>query len=425
MFSNSRLIGFMRAWLCPGAAAFILVCALAGAHSIYGQSMPGFQAPTKPKAQDNTTVSLKAARGQAPLSKLYGHLRIDSGKVRSLPPLDPSERKRAVSEKPLRIGVVRPLPMALDPLADSVVYPVTEGNVYVAGLVSEGALYTRVHFTNMSLPPGARVFVYSMSNPDEYHGPYEGRGASADGTFWTPRLTGDTVVIEYDTAPGTTSKGTPFTVSEVSHTFKEVAADNDQALFCNVEVPSDWANVAKSVGMLDFISGGFESICTGTLLNDAASDQIPYVLTANHCISSQTEAQSVIVFWNYNTGDNPPSGTPTTFGSNLLATGDSSDYTLLRLTGSLPGGLFFSGWDASFVNSSTPVRGIHHPNGSHKRTSTGNTNSICPSSGLSGPCQNFIGVTWDDGITEFGSSGSGIWTGTPSTAKLVGALSAG
>src|SRR6185436_3566328 len=40
-------------------------------------------------------------------------------------------------------------------------------------------------------------------------------------------------------------------------------------------------------------------------------------------------------------------------------------------------------------------------------------------------CQNFTGVTWDDGITEFGSSGSGIWTGMPSNAKLVGTLSAG
>src|SRR6185295_1380942 len=119
----------------------------------------------------------------------------------------------------------------------------------------------------------------------------------------TPPLKGDTVVIEYFTAPGSKSKGTPFLVSEVSHTFKDLFTPNDPAGACNLEVINPWVTLAKSVGMLDFISGGFEAICTGTLLNDAASDQIPYVLTANHCIETQTEAQSVIVFWNYTTGD--------------------------------------------------------------------------------------------------------------------------
>ena len=79
----------------------------------------------------------------------------------------------------------------------------------------------------------------------------------------------------------------------------------------------------------------------GTLLNNAANDQKPYFLTANHCISTQTEAQSVTVYWNYNTGDSPPGGTPTTNGANLLVTGTSSDFSLLLLTGSVPGGLFF------------------------------------------------------------------------------------
>jgi hypothetical protein len=433
MSCNSRSIGFMRAYLRLSAAAFILVCALSSAHSIYGQSVPGFQAPDKPKGQDNTPLSVKAARGQAPLRKLYGHLKFDSAKVRRLPPLDPSEQKKVVNEKVLRIGVVRPLPLPLNPLTDSAAYVVAEGEVNVSAIVTEGALYTRVHFKDMSLPPGARVFVYSASKPDEYHGPYEGHGASADGTFWTPPLSGDGVVIEYVTAPGTKSKTAPFTVSEVSHTFKNVFEENDQAGSCNQEVQSPWLNIAKSVGMLDFISGAFEGICTGTLLNDAASDQIPYVLTANHCISTQTEAQSVIVFWNYNQpgADDPPPGTATTFGSNLLATGTSSDFTLLRLTGSLPAGLFFSGWNANPL--STPpvsVTGIHHPQGSHKRISFGATNSSS-ANGLPGPPQNFTGVTWSSGTTEEGSSGSGIWTGVPdgvndvNNVRLVGTLTGG
>src|SRR6185436_17252811 len=120
-----------------------------------------------------------------------------------LPALNPSEQKKAVSEKLLQIGVVRPLPIPLNPLRDSTAYVVAEGEVNVSAVATEGALNTRVHFKDMSLPPGARVFVYSASKPAEYYGPYEGHGPSADGTFWTPPVSGDTIVIEYVTAPGT------------------------------------------------------------------------------------------------------------------------------------------------------------------------------------------------------------------------------
>jgi hypothetical protein len=444
MSFNSRSIGFMHAYLRLGAAAFILVCALSSAHSIYGQSMPGFQAPNKPKALDTTPLSVKAERGQAPLSLLYGHLVMDAKKVRRLPALDPSLQKRILNEKLLRVGVVRPLQLPLNPLTDSTAYSVAEGEVNVSAVTTEGALYTRVHFKNMALPPGARVFVYSASNPDEYHGPYEGHGASSDGTFWTPLLTGDTVVIEYVTAPGTKSKGTPFQVSEVSHTFKDSLSPNLPAGACNNDVSTQpqWLNLAKSVGMLDFIDdetdpdtgNRFEVKCTGTLLNDTASDQIPYVLTANHCVDSQTEAQSVIVFWNYNQAgaNDPPAGTPTTFGSNLLATGTSSDFSLLRLTGSLPGGLFFSGWNANPLSSPpVSVTGIHHPMGSHKRISSGATNGICANGLPGGVCGNYTGVTWSSGVTEPGSSGSGIWIGQPdgvndeNDVRLVGTLTGG
>ncbi|HEY6045915.1 MAG TPA: hypothetical protein VIU65_04885, partial [Pyrinomonadaceae bacterium] len=211
------------------------------------QSMPGFQAPEKPRTAE-IPDSIKAERGLAPLSRLYGHLIMDQQKVRRLPPLDPSEQKKAVSEKLLRIGVVRPLPLPLNPLTDSTSYIVAEGEVNVGAVATEGALYTRLHFKDMSLPPGARVFVYSASQPDDYHGPYEGHGPSADGTFWTPPLKGDTVVIEYLTAPGSKAKGTPFLVSEVSHTFKDLFAPNDPAGACNQEVPIAWQNLAKSVG---------------------------------------------------------------------------------------------------------------------------------------------------------------------------------
>ena len=420
-----HFLSWLRAATARALPAIIIFSALLFAGSAYGQSVPGFQAPDKPKVKDDTPAAVKAARGEVPFSRIYGQLKPGSAKTKRLGPLSGSEKKRK-DQKFLRIGVVRPLVTPLDPVADSALYPVAEGYIRVAGIVSEGAVAVRLQFKDMSLPPGARVFVYSPANPNEFHGPYEGRGASEDGTFWTPPISGDTAIIEYFTPVSSNSTKTPFKVLSVAHTYKDLSGVNDPAGFCEQEVTADWQNVAKSVGRIDFVTGGAVGSCTGTLLNNVANDQKPYFLTANHCISTQTEAQSVTVYWNYNTGDNPPGGTPTTHGANLLVTGATSDFTLLFLTGSVPGGLFFSGWDSSPFNSTASGAGIHHPQASHKRLSFGTARQ--PNAGNCPPGKQCLRVDWSSGVTESGSSGSGIWVGNPSDPggpKLIGNLIGG
>lgn len=400
--------------------ALIAFFLLSGAHSAFGQSAPGYQAPPKPPVKEESTLT-KVARGQAPLAKLYTHLKPDASRIKQLPALSP-RLKRSKSEKLLQVGVVRTLSSALNPLTDSAMYSIAEGDVRVSAVRSEGARYLRVLFKDFSLPAGARVFVYSKSAPDAYAGPYDGRGLWNDGTFWTPALRGDELVIEYLSPAGKQSNDVPFTVSEIAHIYKDQFTP-DAAGACNLEVTAPWANAAKSVGMLQFVTGGLVALCTGTLLNDSNTNLDHHVLTANHCISSQSEAQSAQIYWNYNTGDNPPGGTPSSFGANLMVTGTTSDFSLLRFGAVIPG-LYYSGWDANPVGPSTPVTGIHHPEGSHKRISFGATNSNCAPE-LPGPCMNFSDVTWSQGVTEPGSSGSGIWTGPPDNPSLVGTLTGG
>ena len=236
----------------PRTAALPLLMLLAA--SVQAQSAPGFNSPEKPKPTTEVSVQVKAARGEAPLGRLYSQLKVEPAKVERLPALTAREKQKESSEKLLRIGVVRPLDRRLSPLPDGSFYKIAEGNVRVMGIVSEGALYTRVHFTGMSLPDGARVFVYSMKNPDDFYGPYEGHGAAEDGTFWTPPLEGEGVVVEYFTPNSVTKKsGTPFKVSDISHIYKDVRA-TDAAGACNLEVVAEWANVAKSVGFVSSAS---------------------------------------------------------------------------------------------------------------------------------------------------------------------------
>jgi outer membrane protein assembly factor BamB len=398
------------------AAACLFFCA----SLISAQSLPGYRAPHKAQPKEES-LQTRAAHGQAPLRKLYDHLRPDAAKRKHLPPLSAREKRRRL-DKLLQIGVVRTLPFALDPVTDSAEYSTAEGGVKVASVVSEGALYVRLHFKNFSLPAGARVFVYSAANPDFFFGPYEGRGPWNDGTFWAPALPGDQVVIEYTSPLG--SRGlAPFTVSQIAHLYKDTPPIGEPAGACNLDVAPAWTEVAKSVGMLQFVTGGLVALCTGTLLNDSNTNIDHYVLTSNHCINSQAEAQSAQIFWNYNSGETP--GGSSSFGADLKVSGTASDFSLLRFGGVIPG-LFYSGWDANPVATSTGVTGIHHPSGSHKRISFGATNANCPS-WLGALCPNFTGVTWNQGVTEPGSSGSGIWTGAGDAAssKLVGTLTGG
>ena len=76
---------------------------------------------------------------------------------------------------------------------------------------------------------------------------------------------------------------------------------------------------------------GSSGICSGTLLNNRRQDFTPYFLTAAHCVDTDEEARSVIVFWNYQTqtcngGLLAFQSVPRTEGARLLSTlgGDKS-----------------------------------------------------------------------------------------------------
>src|SRR5947207_6097615 len=71
------------------------------------QSMPGYQPPDKGKPANELSNSQKAARREAPLAKIYGHLKPDAAKVKQLPALTRKEKKKQKTEKQLQIGVTR------------------------------------------------------------------------------------------------------------------------------------------------------------------------------------------------------------------------------------------------------------------------------------------------------------------------------
>ena len=177
----------------------------------------------------------------------------------------------------------------------------------------------------------------------------------------------------------------------------------------------------NAVAGIGYIAG--DSLwCTGQLLATVANDETPYLLTANHCVPNQNTAKSAEVYWRYqtavcNSGSPPPlASVPQSAVTELLAGNGYQDFSLLMVEGALPAGATWAGWSsATSIPNNTELRGIHHPQGTFKRFSLG----VKKKSVYAG----YLLSEWYDGITQVGSSGSGIFLAD--TQQLVGQLCCG
>jgi hypothetical protein len=107
-------------------------------------------------------------------------------------------------------------------------------------------------------------------------------------------------------------------------------------------------------------------------------------------------------------------------GATLLYNTATTDTSLVRLSGTPPGGAMYAGWSVgSAAGVGAPVTGIHHPRGDLQKISFGSIVSYttCTASsdemfscdGASSANGTFMDVQWASGMTEAGSSGSGLF----------------
>ncbi|MCK4658278.1 MAG: trypsin-like peptidase domain-containing protein [Phycisphaerae bacterium] len=344
------------------------------------------------------------------------------------------DRIRAMQGRVLRYGVGRDIRVEL---ADGQWHKLPGGDwLWVVDVVAQGALGVRVHFAELDVPPKAHLYVYATDAPEKVKGPYDRRDMSDSRELWAPTAFGERIRIEYllpAEAMVDRIGHRPFIIDRIQHIYLEPmvklwaegngSGDGRDDLSCHNDVTCypDWANVAAASAGIGYI-GSDALFCCGTLLNCVAADGTPYFLTANHCIDSDADAESCEVYWFYETtscNGSPPwlSSVPQTAVAQRLAYGStysSSDYCLLLLEGSLPGGVVFAGWTSAAVSNGTNCTSVHHPSGTFKRISFGT--KISSSAYL-------ITVDWYDGPTWYGSSGGGLFL--DSTQQLVGQLLGG
>ena len=327
---------------------------------------------------------------------------------------------RTLTLKPNQVGVNRSVEVSPNTRAQKFVNP-DGSQVIVLVIKSSGASGVGVHFRNFSLADGEEVYVYGTGANSIVFGPFTNKGPWGSGEFWSGTVDGDTIVIEF--YEKTEEGGQGFDVFEISHILTELdwrfRSHEPDVLNCQVDASCYGDAEKNAVGRILFNDNGMY-VCTGTLLNNLAQDRTPYFLTANHCVSTQAIAQTVEVYWFYQT-TSCNSGVLRTWaysppGANLLATQSSNDFSLLRLQNNAPGGAWFSGWTSAVQPTGTGVFGLHHPDRyippsipSYLRRVTGSitsTNVNCGDTGL----LNGYGTDWTSGATEPGASGSGLFT---------------
>ncbi len=297
---------------------------------------------------------------------------------------------------------------------------------------SEGAKSLNLIFDSFNLPPGARLFLYN-EKLNHTLGAFTSRNNKPSGKFAVSPVAGDEITIQYE-VPEKFQPDPSFIITNVNHDFlgilkyDERRPLNKTAGACNIDINCDpgqkWDDVKDAVCRL--IVNGRE-ICTGTLLNNTADDDKPYVISAAHCYDEWRYAETTVYTFNYESPycaplDGDPSHSVS--GAVMKAQFDSLDFALAELSLVPPPEYhpYYSGWDrsATVPDSSTT---IHHPQGDikkiaydHDRAEFSDFNSNYTKNG-------FIKILrWDGGVTENGSSGGPLFN---PAKNLVGTLTGG
>ena len=293
---------------------------------------------------------------------------------------------------------------------------------------SPGATDLNFGFTRYRLPPGATLHV---TGADGYHeGPYDHRDNETHGQLWTPVVPGDAAVIEL-LVPAEPEFEPKLELYHVGYGYRDLfdlfpspkqgACNND--VICPEGDP--WRDQIQSVAVYGI---GGSTFCTGQMISNLqACGQHQYFLTAEHCGMTAGNAPTMTVYWNF---EAPTCGllsggslAQNQTGATFLADAVAPDVTLLELD-DVPDpayNVYYSGWDRS---DAIPVGtvAIHHPSTDEKAISF-DEDPLTYSAAWSGADTHWRVGNWEDGTTEPGSSGSGIWH--PDNGLLIGTLSGG
>ncbi|WP_340155080.1 T9SS type A sorting domain-containing protein [uncultured Winogradskyella sp.] len=310
---------------------------------------------------------------------------------------------------------------------------------------SENAYSLNFMFDVFNIPEGAKLYVYNSDKTDLLR-PFTHYNNNDENVLGTWMVEGNEAIIEYY-QPANVSGTANIVVGSVVHGYR-TAKSYQKALGdsgnCNQDVDCDISpttdpyglntikeNVKKAAGML--VTGG-SGFCSGTLVNNTNNDGTPYFITANHC--SGGEGSWAFRFnWrsptpSCSTTASSPNGSydQTVSGATLRANSSQSDMELVEITDTSffnnNPDVVWAGWNNSTTQTPVVNFGVHHPSGDIQkacRDDDGAARNVVNFNGNANTQMWYI-TEWELGVTEQGSSGSGLFN---ESGELIGMLSGG
>ncbi len=359
----------------------------------------------------------------------------------------------AAGTKVLRIGVGRDVPASAQARSEGLQWARVNGGYAAHWRVSSPqARALRVGIDPLVLPPRTELRFAGDDGAGTVYGPFAVSEIFAPGTtYWSPVLESETAIVEVFVPDGDAPGEVVMGVTRVSHLFASPRdADVERAakigesqscerdLICLSATNAALASVGKAVARMTFVDSvtGQSLLCTGTLLNPRSGTLTPYFYSANHCIGNQATATTLTTHWFYDRASCGTGGVGSSYvqvagGATLLYANATSDVLFLRLNSSPPAGAVYAGWDEATLAVNTATTAVHHPAGDVKKVSLGSFTRFSAYGGGVGSGTTHLFVMWNStatGVTEGGSSGSGIFTavGSPeSEYRLRGGLHGG
>jgi len=352
--------------------------------------------------------------------------------------MDPVSNTQLLKEESLTLNRLKPFRFAksfnvdISPNSAGVWTVGDDMKIWRVGLRSKGAWSLNLIFDKMIIPKGASLFIYT-SDHSKVLGAFTSDNEQSSGYFPTYPIAGDEIVVEYN-EPKDASYPGELHIASVNHDFKNIFGTRliGPSGLCNMDVycpdAIPYLTMKQSVVRLEI---GGQYLCTGTLVNNAKQDTIPYLLTAGHCITNLKDAQTTVFCFNYESPSCGAGGSSingfsdqTMSGAFLKARSDSLDFALLQLETSPPAEFrpFYAGWDRSSAIPAAAAA-ISHPNADVKKISIAKSPPTIGTFSSEFTANSFwIVGRWAIGTTEPGSSGCALLN---QNKQVIGSLTGG
>ena len=279
-------------------------------------------------------------------------------------------------------------------------------------LQSDDAIGMKVYFNQFFLAENSSLMIYSQQN-DMIEGPFTSDNNHDDMEFSHALIKGSILTLEY-LEPANLTESSLLNISNVYHAYKDILGfyESDGNRNCGVNTACDNGDYEDQINSVIFLDmNGY--ICSAALVNNTSFDLTPYVLTAYHCVDPETPGEHNYFTFYFKHQASSCSGSSGSYsysrtGSTLRSSYYYSDFALLEMdyTPAASFNGYYAGWDRSSTSPQVSA-GIHHPGGQAKKINYDN-NDTASSDGWYSTNTHWR-LSWDEGGTEGGSSGSPLF----------------